>query len=90
MPRLTIAFASQPPTKPILIIGEGEAKQVLEIEGMSRASRLYQPKELTEVEEKKRKGKEALAEEAQRKKRASEDDTEEFIKSLKRCEHSVA
>lgn len=49
--------------KPILIIGGGEIEQVLEIEGMTRTGRAYQPKELTEADEKKIKGKEVLAEE---------------------------
>lgn len=54
-----------------------------------RTDRVYQLKELNEVEEKKRKGKEVLAEEPQRKKWVSEDDTIEFIKTLKRGEYSI-
>lgn len=53
---------------------------------MTRTSR--EAKELNEAKEMKRKGKEALAEEPQRKKRFSHDDTVEFIK-LKRNGHSV-
>lgn len=50
---------------------------------------MYQPKDLIEAEEKKRKGKKALAEEPKRKKRVSEDDIAEFIKTLKRSEYLV-
>lgn len=46
----------------------------MKIGGMTRTGGVYQPKELTEVEEMKRKGKEAPAEEPQRKKRVNEDD----------------
>lgn len=51
MARLTISSAPQPATKPVLIIGEGEVEQVLEIGGMPRTIRVYQRKELTKVKE---------------------------------------
>lgn len=50
---------------------------------------MYQPEDLIKIEERKRKWKEALAEKPQRKKRVSEDDTTEYIKTLKRSEYSI-
>lgn len=50
---------------------------------------VYQPKELVETDERKRKGKEVLAEESQKKKSFSSVEAVEFIKTLKRNEYSV-
>lgn len=87
----TMSSASQLAMKPTLIIGGGGAEQILEIGGITKTRRVYQLKELAEAEEKekKRKGKEALAEEPQRKKRVDEDDTTAFIKTLKRSKYPV-
>lgn len=50
---------------------------------------VYQPKELVETDERKRKGKEVLAEESQKKKTFSSVEAAEFIKTLKRNKYSV-
>lgn len=71
MSRLIINPVPQSITKPVLVLGGGETEQVLEIGGITRTGRVYQPKEMNQAEEKKRKGKEVLAEEPQRKKRVS-------------------
>lgn len=83
MARLTIVSATQQTVKPILVIGGSEAKQVLEIGGMTRSGCVYKPKDLAEAEEKKRKRKALLAEEQQKKKRVTDDDAAEFIMTLK-------
>lgn len=49
----------------------------------------YNPKDLTNREERNRKEKEVLAEELQKKKRVNEEETAEFIKTLKMSEYSV-
>lgn len=56
------------PIKPDFVLGGGETKQVLEIGGITRTGRVYQPREMNEADEKKRKGKEILAEEPRERK----------------------
>lgn len=51
MSRLIIDPTPQQSTKPILVIGGGEAKHVLEIEGITRTGCVYQPREMNEIEE---------------------------------------
>lgn len=75
MARLTISSALQPAVKLILIIGGSRVELVLEIGGVTRTSRVYQPKDLTDPKENKRKGKEVLVGEPQRKKQVSKDET---------------
>lgn len=54
---LAISSAPLLTIKPVLIIEGGGAEHVLKIGGMIKTNRLYQPKDLNEVEEKKEKGK---------------------------------
>lgn len=51
---------------------------------MTRIGRVYQPKELIEIDEKKKKRKEVLAEGPPKKKRVRDDEAAEVIKTLKR------
>lgn len=56
---------------------------------MTRIGQVYKPEDLADVEERKRKGKDVMAEDPQRMKRVSEEESVEFIKTLKRSKYSI-
>lgn len=86
---LTILSDPKPVTKPILIIGRKENQQSSEISEMNRSGCVYKLEELSETYQRKRKGKGTATEEPQKKKKVCDEETTEFIKTLKRSEYFV-
>lgn len=86
MAKLIISSLPQPVVKPVLIMGGNVGQQVSEISGVTRTDRVYNLEDLVNAEERKREGKDVLAEEPHRKKMVSEDETMEFIMTFKSSE----
>lgn len=75
---MTISATFKPLIKPVLIIGEDESQQILEISNMTQIERVYKPEELANIEKRKRKGKDTLMTKAPIKKMVSKDDVVEL------------
>lgn len=78
MAKMTISATFKPLIKPVLIIGEDESQQILEISSMTQIEWVYKPEELADIEKRKRKGKDTLMTKAPIKKMVSKDDVVEL------------
>lgn len=89
MAKLSILSTPKPAVKLLLFIRGDGSQQIAKIDIAVRNRTMYKLGDLTDTEERKRKGKEILTVKPQKKKKVSEEETIELVKTLKRSEYSV-